>query len=219
MNNRFEMKSKNTDNFGSNVVPTRWNRKFGERLAVRRKKFGWYQPDLARKTGISIRAIQNYEKGKIPIGRYLNLLADKLGCTVGWLLNDEGSEPDLPVGDEVPKTTPIYNKVEELADRAHHVADVDQEFDKHGGWKVRPEMKTDINRMLGFTYQILSSESIYSNALAANINAFYAALTVEKDLKNTKNTLKIQSDEIESLKKRVVALEKKKDGDDMLRKY
>ena len=73
------MTDKNKNN-SSSVVPTRWNYKFGKRLTDRRKKFNMYQSDFARKTGIGLRTIQSYEKGKIPTGRYLTLLAKELDC-------------------------------------------------------------------------------------------------------------------------------------------
>lgn len=212
---------KKENNKSSSVVPTRWNRKFGERLAVRRKEFGMYQPDLARKTGISIRAIQNYENGKIPIGRYLKLLAEGLECTAGWLLMGEGPKPGPP-GQKIDRDKPpsIY-KVGDLTDQ---VAVPEKDYDLHGGWTPRPEMQDEDHNLLGKAFEIIRSKSIYREALAANITAFYGALESEKELLKTKkeleNTIKIQkdqADEIDSLKKtcgelldRISALEMEK---------
>jgi len=218
------MTSKNNNNSGSNVVPTRWNHVFAKNFTKRFKELDLKQKKLAEAMGVNESSIRNWKKGALPKGDYLMALGKHLKCSLDWLLNDEGPEPGPPgQKPDQKKPCPIY-KVEELADRRLRVAAPDQEFDKHGGWKPRPEMKTDINRMLGFTYQILSSESIYSNALATNINAFYGALVAEKDLKDTKNALKIQVDEIESLKKicvdlyeKIAVLEKKADNDERLK--
>jgi transcriptional regulator with XRE-family HTH domain len=192
------------------------NKELGIRIKWLRKNKGLYQEDLIKKLGLKISTIQSHEYGQWPNRKNLQKYIDFYGCDEVWLKTGHGVP--YPDKNESAETAPIYNKVKEFEGRVLHVATPDQEYEPHGGWKPRPEMKTDINRMLGFTYQILSSESIYSNALGANINAFYGALVAEKDLKDTKNTLKIQADEIESLKDRVIALEKKADVDEKLKK-
>jgi len=206
------MTDKNKNN-SSSVVPTRWNYKFGKRLTDRRKKFNMYQSDFARKTGIGLRTIQSYEKGKIPTGRYLTLLAKELDCKVGWLLEGEGPEPDSPRQKPEPsKPSPIY-KVEDHPDR---VAAPEEQYDPHGGWKPRPEMQDQDHNMLGKAFEIIRSNTIYRPALLANINAFHAAMTTEKKLDKTEkqldNTMKILEDQADTIRQmglRLAALEKK----------
>jgi len=193
------MTSKNNNNSGSNVVPTRWNQIFAKNFTKRFKELGLKQKKLAAEMGINESSIRNWKKGAIPKGDYLIILAKHLKCSLDWLLNDEGPEPGAP-GQKTDhdKPPPIY-KVEDRPDR---VAAPDKEYDPHGGWKPRPEMKTDINRMLGFTYQILSSESIYSNALAANINAFYVALTGEQKLDKALEMIQDLGNRLEALEEK-----------------
>ena len=198
------------------------DKEFGNRLKLLRDKIGVTQFIVAQKLkGISLRAFQSHELGHWPNRNNLQKYINFYRCDEVWLKTGHG----VPYNDnnKPPEPTPIY-KVEDLAGR---LAAPEKQFELHGGWKPRPEMLDDDHRMLGFAFQILTSKSIYRNALIANITAFYNALLADqelkktqKDLKDTKDILKNQAVEIGGLKKkcdelieRIVALEKKRDID------
>lgn len=193
------------------------DRAFGNRLKLLRELRGLTQPITADSVGISYSALQKNEGGKWPSQKNLQKYFDFYKCDEVWLKTGYGVP--YPDNNKSPEPTPIY-KTEEFTDQ---MATPKKQFDLHGGWKPRPEMLDDDHRMLGFAFQILTSKSIYRNALIANITAFYNALLADqelkktqKDLKDTKDILKNQAVEIDGLKKkcdelieRIVALEKK----------
>lgn len=187
-------------NKSSSVVPTRWNQDFAERLTKRRKNLRFEQQELADKSGVKLRTIQNYEAGGSPTAKFIILLANALRCSTGWLLMGEGPEPGPPgQKTEHDKPTPIY-KVEDRPDR---VAAPEEQYDLHGGWKPRPEMQDQDHNMLGKAFEIIRSNTIYRAALMANINAFHAALAGEQKLDKA---LKM----IQDLENRLEVLEKSK---------
>ena len=57
---------------------------------IRRAK-GWSQADLARLSGVSLRAVKAYEQGSLDISKAqvetVYRLADTLGCTIGELID------------------------------------------------------------------------------------------------------------------------------------
>jgi phage repressor protein C with HTH and peptisase S24 domain len=69
---------------------TRKWKNFGERLKGLREELGLTQPYLAGKVGVSLGSVQNYERGKLPLGEHLVNLAAALGCSIDWLLTGEG---------------------------------------------------------------------------------------------------------------------------------
>ncbi len=82
----------------------------------------------------------------------------------------------------------------------------EEEYDPHGGWQPR---KIKISLEVKKTIDILESDTIYTTALVANINAFHRAIQTEKDLGDTRVQLKNQADKIETLERRLAALEEK----------
>lgn len=210
------MALKNNNNSGSNVVPARWNQKFGSRLKDRRELFSLSQVELAEKIGANKSTIQNYEKGDSPSGKYLALLAKELKCMTGWLLMGEGTEPDPPIGDKAPKTAPVYNKVEEFADRVPHVAAPESDFSLHGGYKRR-QVGEDY-MYAGKVLEILAQKNAYSIALINNINAFYNAIQTEKIFQNQSNEIDMLKNTCNDLYKKITALEKKRDEEEKIKK-
>lgn len=53
-----------------------------------RKGKGWTQSDLAKQVGVTINAVQNWEKGAEPRPGRLRLLADTLGVGTPQLLDE-----------------------------------------------------------------------------------------------------------------------------------
>jgi phage repressor protein C with HTH and peptisase S24 domain len=65
---------------------------FGERLKFLREKRGLTQPELAQNISVSIGSIQNFERGKVPLGETVAKLAITLGCSTDWLLLGESED-------------------------------------------------------------------------------------------------------------------------------
>ncbi len=83
---------KSSSELGSMLDQERGN---SEGLAVRvkllRERSGLTQPELAKKVGLSLSTIQNYESGKFPRGEHAVSLAKALTCSIDWLLTGEES--------------------------------------------------------------------------------------------------------------------------------
>ena len=68
----------------------------GKRIFRKRKELNITQKDISAFVGVSNVAVSRWEKDEtIPKGRYLNLLAEKLECSLNWLLHgrDEDKKP------------------------------------------------------------------------------------------------------------------------------
>ncbi|CAI3240199.1 helix-turn-helix transcriptional regulator [Desulfovibrio legallii] len=63
---------------------------FARRLAQRREALGLRKQDLAKKMGLSLTTIQQYERGQWPRGGHAVRLARTLGCSLDWLLAGKG---------------------------------------------------------------------------------------------------------------------------------
>lgn len=62
---------------------------FSERLAQERKRLGYSQEDLSKKSGVTQQAISMIESGKrSPTESTMTMLASGLGCSVGYLLGE-----------------------------------------------------------------------------------------------------------------------------------
>jgi transcriptional regulator with XRE-family HTH domain len=105
----------------SSVVPARWNQEFAKRLVKRRKELNLEQQDLADKSGVKLRTIQNYESGGSPSAKFVISLADALKCTTGWLLMGEGLEP----GESKKKVEHGKSVLYKVVDNNRHVADLE----------------------------------------------------------------------------------------------
>jgi transcriptional regulator with XRE-family HTH domain len=57
-----------------------------------RKVRGWTQAEFAGTFGVSVRMLQYWEAGEVVPYRYLDRLAEMLGCTSEWLLFGTESE-------------------------------------------------------------------------------------------------------------------------------
>jgi len=144
---------------------------FGRRLFMLRNRLELTQDEAAKKIGVSYSAIQSNEAGQRPNSNNLHKYVSFYECSMSWLLTGEGQP--YPDGSD----TPIYNKVE---DGAGKVSPPDAEYELHGGWK--PRAQSEEWNLVGKALEVLTSETIYKTALAANINAFYHALETKKSL-------------------------------------
>ena len=105
---------KNGSGFGSDLeAKVGTNIALGKRLKKRRKELGITQEKLGKRVGVSTTAIQNWEAGGWPKGKYIVTLVKALNCSLDWLLMDMGPEPEPPGTEkQIDKTEPLYNKIE-----------------------------------------------------------------------------------------------------------
>lgn len=69
--------------------------RFSEKVRDIRKKLGYSQRELSERVGVSLRSVCSYEAGSVtPRGAILRKLAEALGVTVEYLLNDEATNPN-----------------------------------------------------------------------------------------------------------------------------
>ncbi len=100
---------------------------FGDRVAGARDALGIGQPELARRLGIKVKTLRDWENDLAePRANKLQMLAGVLGVSLMWLLNGEGDGIDAPVeGADTPEA--IRDLLLEL--RALH-AEMDRSADR-----------------------------------------------------------------------------------------
>lgn len=178
---------------GSGKVPVSRNQNlFSVRLKNRREKLKIIQKDLADFVGVTKNTYQTWEAKTSPSAKYIPRLAEKLSCSTDWLLKGVGEELEVP-GEE----GEVYNK------DADHVATPEPEYDLHGGWKPRPEMEGPDWTLLRKTYDVITSNTVYREALTNNINTFHKALENEKRLQEVEKKCEMLTRRIEELEKQV----------------
>lgn len=75
---------------------------FGEKLKTVRLSLNLSQSELAEKTGISERSLYTYEQtGIMPRTNNLRKLADSLNVSVSYLLDDEETDPQKNIDQEI----------------------------------------------------------------------------------------------------------------------
>lgn len=131
--------------------------KFGDRLRQKRVESGISQLELAEKTGISARSVQNYESNK----RYPNSLAItvKLAETLG--------------------TTSEYL----LAEEEQHIIEAGEK----GGAKARRDMETLVGEVRGLFAGGTLSEDERDAVLRAVTDAYWLAKEENKKYSNKKS--------------------------------
>ncbi len=74
---------------------------------------------FSRFVGVAQGAMQNWEKGSIPLPKYLKIIHDKLGFDYGWLLTGEGEPYDergIPGQEKAPEQTTPDEKDSRIAE-------------------------------------------------------------------------------------------------------
>lgn len=85
----IDARTDNMMNLHDKIAPYQ-TRSLGERVRSARKRNNFSQSQLARKVGVSVTTIQNYESSKFPKGEHAVALSLALNCSLDWLLT--GSE-------------------------------------------------------------------------------------------------------------------------------
>ena len=74
---------------------------FGDRVAGARESVGIGQPELARRLGVKVKTLRDWENDLAePRANKLQMLAGLLGVSIMWLLNGEGDGIEPPVAGE-----------------------------------------------------------------------------------------------------------------------
>ncbi|RRD69219.1 MULTISPECIES: helix-turn-helix transcriptional regulator [unclassified Desulfovibrio] len=69
-------------------------RAFARRLRQRREELGLRKQEIARRAGLSLTTIQQYENGQLPKSLHALALAEILNCSLDWLLAGRGDAGD-----------------------------------------------------------------------------------------------------------------------------
>lgn len=160
---------------------------FAIRIKEIRNALNLSQDDFAKPLGIKGKHISAIERAKsFPSESVKQLLIIKYRVNRSWLDSGEGE---------------IFLK------KTKTISEPDREFEKHGGWKPQTDAKGW--DLIGKAHDILISETPYSVALAANINAFYYALVQDVENKKQAGEINNLKQECDELKDRLSALEKR----------
>lgn len=118
------------------------------------------QEEFAEGLGIKGTSVSAWERGVAkPSGSNLELMKLKYNVNPDFLEKNEGEMFLGPI-QQVAEQGPLYSK--------------------NGGWQ--PQTTSEDWGLLGLALRVLNSNSIYSQALGANIRAFHSALVTEKKL-------------------------------------
>lgn len=81
-----------------------------------------------------------------------------------------------------------------------HISEKKTEYDPHGGWT--PQTTDKDWGLMGMMHQILTSNTIYAQALGANVRAFHHAIIIENKLAEQGDKIKEQTDLIHKLEEK-----------------
>lgn len=88
---------------------------FGDRVAGAREKASMEQKELARRLGVKLKTLQNWENDlSEPRANKLSMMAGMLNVSLLWLLSGEGDSPVTPVDGEL--STDISQMLTEIRD-------------------------------------------------------------------------------------------------------
>lgn len=78
---------------------------FGDRLAGAREAMGLTQPQLAKKLGVKVKTLRDWEEDlSEPRANRIQMLSGLLNVSLSWLLTGEGEGIDAPeIGGEIPQ--------------------------------------------------------------------------------------------------------------------
>ncbi|MHB1016190.1 MAG: helix-turn-helix domain-containing protein [Desulfurivibrionaceae bacterium] len=153
-----------------------------ERLHMVLRVIGWNQSKLAKRTNSSKVQVSRWMNGKAtPTENSLRRISEATGCEFDWLVTGEGPR--------FQETSPYFgymSKEEMEADlqgqenaqwEMQEAESEDLDWDEEDRHRAR---KQKISSLLTKTAAVLESNTIYCNALAATINAFYRAAKLEE---------------------------------------
>lgn len=144
-------------------------KKIGSRIRLIRKKHSLNQAKFSKSIGISSNYLSNLETGRFkPSMPILLAIKNQYSIIPESILTGQG----FPITEKngFPK-----------------VAEPKPEYDPHGGYKASQELqKSEDFKLAWKALEIISSKTIYSEALTSNINAFYQAMKDAENLEGIK---------------------------------
>jgi transcriptional regulator with XRE-family HTH domain len=146
--------------------------KFGERLKQARKKLGLSQKELGKKIGASPNTIYNYETGHLPKSQHLASFSYLLNCSIDWLLT--GEEENLQLKPDT--------------ENSSHESQLHPLSKPH---------KPPVSELITKTIEVLESDTVYSDALSANIQAFNDAVKTEQKLRELQEKMEYKFSKFE----------------------
>ena len=76
---------------------------FGDRIAAAREAAGMTQDQFARRLGVKLKSLQNWEADiSEPRANKLSMISGLLNVSIGWLLMGEGDGVEPPLDDSAP---------------------------------------------------------------------------------------------------------------------
>lgn len=114
---------------------------FGDRLAGAREAVGMTQSELARRLGVKIGTLRNWENDlSEPRANKLNMASGVLNVSLRWLLTGEGEGLDQPEepGEQAPEVRDILVEIRDIRAQMAQSADRLARLEK----KLRKRMET-----------------------------------------------------------------------------
>lgn len=89
---------------------------FGDRIAAARDAAGMSQEQFARRLGVKLKSLQNWEADlSEPRANKLSMISGLLNVSIGWLLTGEGEGVDAPL-DDTPPSPDVQAVLQEMRD-------------------------------------------------------------------------------------------------------
>ena len=145
-----------------------------------RKKLELTQDKLAQPLGISGKSVCSWEKGRsVPSEPVWKSLESVYKINRNFVEKNEGEMFLRPL---------------------LHVAETQATF-------CQVASSDELGQLIGFTHQVLTSKTEYSQALAANIRAFHNALETEKQLSEQEKKIEALIEENKAIHKKIEIME------------
>ena len=88
---------------------------FGDRLAAAREGRGMSQPELARRMGVNLASLEDWENDmREPRANRLQMMSGLLDVSMSWLLTGEGAGVDPDPSAEVPEMAELLGELRQL---------------------------------------------------------------------------------------------------------
>lgn len=164
------------------------NKAFGSRLQHLRKRSNLTQTDAANQIGLSYKALQDHEAGRVPNPNNLQKYLDFYGCSKVWLLTGEGEQ--YPGGEK--QDLPLVGEEKEAYTAAQEL----------------PGMADPMIQAIAGVKEIFDSRNtILIQALTLNIAAFQMASRTGKQIYEQKKDINDLRDLYNNLKNQISLIE------------
>lgn len=95
---------------------------FGDRLTGARESAGMTQKDMARRLGVKLKTLKNWEDDlSEPRANRLSMMAGLLNVSLTWLISGKGEGPDGP-GEELPSDHALTEALGQVREMRNQIA-------------------------------------------------------------------------------------------------